>query len=91
MRLIANLDRVASVEASPGARTSRRGTDRTVRWRLIESNPLAKPQYDGKTVVIVWQHHHIADKQENDEGDTFWSLLQLGNIAHERVPKKWQA
>ena len=30
-RLIANLDRVASVEASPGAPISEKGTDRTVR------------------------------------------------------------
>jgi hypothetical protein len=51
---------------------------------------LAKPKYDGKVVVIVWEHHHIADKQENDDGDTFWSLLQLGKIAPESVGKKWE-
>jgi hypothetical protein len=50
---------------------------------------LAKPEYNGKTVVIVWEHHHIADKQDV-EGDTFWSLLQLGNIAPEPAPKKWE-
>jgi hypothetical protein len=32
-RLIANLDRVAGVEASPGTPISEKGTDRTVRWR----------------------------------------------------------
>jgi hypothetical protein len=49
---------------------------------------LAKPDYDGKTVVIVWEHHHIADKHAQDK--TFWSLLQLGNIVREPVPNKWE-
>jgi hypothetical protein len=31
-RLIANLDRVASVEASPGTPIYEEGTDRNVRW-----------------------------------------------------------
>jgi hypothetical protein len=52
------------------------------------ADELAKPKYNGKIVVIVWEHHHIADAK--DEDDTFWSLLQLGEIAHQPVPKKWE-
>jgi hypothetical protein len=51
---------------------------------------LTSPWYDGKTIVIVWEPHHIADKQENGEDDTFWSLLRLGSITNEPVPKKWE-
>jgi hypothetical protein len=49
---------------------------------------LAKPEYAGKTVVIVWEHHHIADK--HDEDNTFWSLLQLKDTSGEPVPKNWE-
>jgi len=51
---------------------------------------LESSQYDGKTVVVFWEHKHIAKKDLNKSGDTFWSLLDLGNIPKADPPKTWE-
>ena len=50
---------------------------------------LAKSEFDGKTVVIIWEHHHIASKQFNDADATLWSLLHLGELSGGAALKKW--
>jgi hypothetical protein len=45
---------------------------------------LNSADYDGKTVVIVWEHKRIA---KQDLNDTFWTLLSLGDID---VPGSWR-
>ena len=46
---------------------------------------LNSAEYAGKTVVVVWEHKHIAHADINGAGDTFWSLLKLGGIPNERA------
>jgi hypothetical protein len=50
---------------------------------------LASAEYNGKTVVVVWEHKHIAKPDLNLSGDTLWSLLNLGAIPNAAVPKTW--
>jgi hypothetical protein len=47
-------------------------------------------EYDGKIVVVVWEHKHIANKDLNRDGSTFWSLLKLGEIPNASAPKSWE-
>jgi hypothetical protein len=51
---------------------------------------LNSAEYDGKIVVVVWEHKHIAKKDLNRNGSTFWSLLTLGEIPGASVPKSWE-
>jgi len=51
---------------------------------------LASPAYEGKVVVVVWEHKHIAKKELNESGVTFWSLLDLHKIAAGDAPKTWE-
>jgi hypothetical protein len=51
---------------------------------------LNSPEYDGKIVVVVWEHKHIAKKDLNDSNDTLWSLLNLGNMSKSPAPKTWE-
>jgi hypothetical protein len=51
---------------------------------------LNSPAYDGKTVVVLWEHKHIAKKALNENDDTFWSLLDLRKISADAAPKTWQ-
>ena len=52
---------------------------------------LTDPRYDGKTVVIAWEHNHIAksklEKEYAGEQITFRQLLHLDQTAN--VPKTW--
>jgi hypothetical protein len=49
------------------------------------------PRYDGKTVVLVWEHHHIADRklelQFPDQKVTLRQLLNLDKLPN--VPDTW--
>ena len=49
------------------------------------------PRYDGKTVVMVWEHHHIADRklelQFPDQKVTLRQLLNLDKLPD--VPDTW--
>jgi hypothetical protein len=51
---------------------------------------LNSPAYEGKTVVVVWEHKHIAKKALNESDDTFWSLLNLRKISADAAPKTWE-
>jgi hypothetical protein len=51
---------------------------------------LNSAEYAGKTVVVVWEHKHIAHEDINSAGDTFWSLLKLGDIPNANAPKTWE-
>jgi len=51
---------------------------------------LNSAEYDGKIVVIVWEHKHIANKDLNDSDVTFWGLLNLGKISNVDVPHTWE-
>ena len=48
-------------------------------------------RYDGKTVVMIWEHHHIADKKLElkfpDQKVTLRQLLNLDKLAD--VPETW--
>jgi len=52
---------------------------------------LTDPRYDGKTVVMAWEHNHIAksklEKEYPEEQVTLRQLLHLDQIAD--VPKTW--
>jgi hypothetical protein len=52
---------------------------------------MTEPRYDGKTVVIVWEHKHIANKKLerafSGEKVTLRQLLNLDQL--EGVPKTW--
>ena len=61
--------------------------DRQTRKAAAELN---STKYDGKIVVVVWEHKHIAKKELNKDGDTFRTLLRLGDIDHADVPKSWE-
>ena len=49
------------------------------------------PRYDGKTVVMVWEHHHIADRELElkfpDQKVTLRQLLNLDKLKD--VPDTW--
>lgn len=49
------------------------------------------PRYDGKTVVMVWEHHHIADQKLElkfpDQKVTLRQLLNLDKLPD--VPETW--
>ena len=51
---------------------------------------LDSPEYDGKIVVVVWEHHRIANKELNKDNATFWSLLSLGTIPKANAPESWK-
>ena len=51
---------------------------------------LQSKDYDGKTVVIVWEHKHIAKKGLNKEGVTWRELLDLDAIPGADAPKSWE-
>jgi hypothetical protein len=51
---------------------------------------LTSSEYDGKIVVVVWEHKHIANSGLNASGDTLWSLLNLGAIHNAPVPNTWE-
>jgi hypothetical protein len=51
---------------------------------------LASSDYDGKIVVVVWEHKHIANSGLNASGDTLWSLLNLVAIHNAPVPDTWE-
>jgi hypothetical protein len=51
---------------------------------------LDSAEYDGKIVVVVWEHKHIAKKDLNKDGDTLWSLLKLDKIPNADPPKTWE-
>lgn len=61
------------------------------RTRDAAHDLLSDPRYAGKTVVITWEHKHIAksslEKDKTGEAVTFRDLLGLDQIAG--VPKTW--
>lgn len=61
------------------------------RTREAAHDVLADPRWDGATVVIVWEHHHIADRrlegQFPGEKVTLRQLLNLDRLPE--VPKDW--
>jgi hypothetical protein len=48
---------------------------------------LNSAEYAGKTVVVVWEHKHIAHADINNAGEAFWSRLKLGDIPNAGAPK----
>lgn len=50
---------------------------------------LTSHAYDGKTVVIVWEHKHIANRklQKKYANATWWQLLGLGKLG---APHTWE-
>ncbi|MGH6734978.1 MAG: histidine phosphatase family protein [Methyloceanibacter sp.] len=62
------------------------------RTREAAANILTNPALKGKTVVMVWEHHHIADAEldAKHEGDAAVTLRQLFNLdILPGVPKTW--
>jgi hypothetical protein len=52
---------------------------------------MSDPRYDGKTVVMVWEHHHIADRAMElkfpDQRVSLRQLLKLDKL--DGVPDTW--
>ncbi len=48
--------------------------------------------YDGKVVVVVWEHKHIAEEDASGQEDpnTLRALLKLDQIAGAAAPLKWE-
>ncbi len=71
-------------EAEKEAETSRRTQE-------AAHDVLTDPRYDGKTVVMAWEHNHIAksklEKEFSGEQVTLRQLLHLDQIAD--VPTTW--
>ena len=65
--------------------------DLTRRTQEAAHDVLTDPRYAGKTVVIIWEHNHIAksrlEKEYPGEQVTLRQLLRLDQIAN--VPKTW--
>ncbi len=63
-----------------------------VRTQQAAADVLKNPAYNGKTVVMVWEHKHIANKklEKDNPGQkvTLRQLLGLDQIAG--VPDKWE-
>jgi hypothetical protein len=61
------------------------------RTQQAASDVMTNPQWTGKTVVMVWEHHHIADhhlvKQFPGEKVTLRQLLNLDT--NKSVPETW--
>ncbi len=53
---------------------------------------LASAAYNGKVVVVVWEHKHIAgeDSSGKEDPDTLRALLKLDQIPGADVPVKWE-
>ncbi len=54
------------------------------------ASALESKDYDGKIVVIVWEHKHIAKKDLNKKDDTWRELLSLDKIPGADPPKTWE-
>ena len=71
------------------ARETRQLNSRT---REVAHELLNNPSYHGKTVVVVWEHDHIAKKkleqQFPNEEVTLRQLLHLDDLAN--VPENWE-
>jgi hypothetical protein len=50
---------------------------------------LNNPAYRGKTVIMVWEHKHIASKDNNKAQTSLRALLRLDR-ANPPPPKKWK-
>ena len=50
---------------------------------------LANPAYAGKTVIMVWEHTHIASRDSNKARTSLRALLRLDR-ADPPPPKKWK-
>ncbi len=48
--------------------------------------------YNGKVVVVVWEHKHIAEEDSSgkEDSDTLRALLKLDQIPGAHVPVKWE-
>ena len=53
---------------------------------------LGSAKYDGKIVVVVWEHKHIAEEDSSGKEDpnTLRALLKLDQIPGADVPAKWE-
>ncbi len=78
-----------SVLPQKGAETSEKALDR--RTEEAAAALLANPAWQGKTVVVVWEHKHIANAKlaakSSGEAVTFRQLLQLDKLKD--VPETW--
>ena len=60
------------------------------RTREAARDAMTDPRYDGKIVVMAWEHKHIASKRlekKSDDGPV--TLRELLRIDHLEAPKKW--
>lgn len=64
--------------------------DENARTREAADHVLNDEQWDGKTVVMVWEHHRIADARSDGPGEknTLRYLLHL-NALGDQVPPTW--
>ncbi len=82
---------VKAYSVVPGEDGGEKETDLNERTREAARDVFSNPNYAGKTVIMVWEHRHIAKhKLEEDypgEPVTLRQLLRLDAL--EDVPKSW--
>ena len=74
-----------------GSRKKHRSADITRATQTAAVDVLQNPAWDGRTVVMTWEHKHIAnerdERQSPDEKVTLHQLLNLDQVAG--VPANW--
>jgi hypothetical protein len=64
-----------------------------LRTQQAAHDVMTNPRWDGKTVVMTWEHHHIAsrrlERQFPGEKITLRQLLNLDTITSASVPETW--
>jgi hypothetical protein len=82
---------VTAYSVVPGGDDGEKETDLNARTREAVRDVLSNPAYAGKTVIMVWEHKHIAKRKlEEDypnEQVTLRQLLHLDGLKD--VPKSW--
>ncbi|HTH95945.1 MAG TPA: hypothetical protein VL574_00935 [Stellaceae bacterium] len=80
-----------AVALGPKGQKASNEADETFETRLAAHDVMTDKRYDGKTVVMVWEHKRIAsaklEKENPGEPATLRQLLHLDRLAD--VPRSW--
>lgn len=76
-----------SVAPTDGETNDEEMAQLNVRTQQAAKSILTDPRWRGKTLVVVWEHDHIANKSLNDENVTLYKLLHLDKLPE--VPDEW--
>ncbi len=80
---------VTAYSVVPGGDDGEKETDLNARTREAARDVLSNPDYTGKTVIMVWEHKHIAKRKlEEDYPDEQVTLRQLLHLDRSRTCRK---